>query len=95
MASRPRSLVWNHFTISVTDDSRAIFNHCNESALCGGRNPKTYGTTNLLKHLGFNHKSDYSTLQAEEAAQVKEPVECKVAWYSFHKASIVLCKLLH
>jgi len=37
-----------------------------------GRNPKTYGTTNLLKHFRCNHKSDYSALQAEEAAQVKE-----------------------
>ena len=46
--------------------------HCNESVSRGGRSPKTYGTINLLKHLRCNHKSDFSALQEEEAAQVKE-----------------------
>jgi len=72
MASRPRSLVWNPFTISIADDSKAICNHCNNLVLQGGKNPKTYGISNLLKHLCLNHESEYSTLQAEEAAQVKE-----------------------
>ena len=47
MASRPsgmRSAVWNHFTVSVVDESKAICNHCKSLLSRGGKNPKTYGT---------------------------------------------------
>ena len=73
MASKPepsgmRSVVWNHFTVSIADESKTICNHCKSLLSRGGKNPKTYGTTNLLKHLRLNHEAEYSTLQAEEEA---------------------------
>ena len=60
------------FYCSVADESKAICNHCKSLLSRGGKNPKTYGTTNLLKHLRLNHEAEYSALQAaEEATQAK------------------------
>ena len=32
----------------------------------GGRHPKMFGTTNLLKHLWLNHASDHGSLETTE-----------------------------
>ena len=64
-----RSLIWEHFTVSVNDDSKAICNYCNALISRGGKNPKIFGTTNLLKHLRLNHTSKYSSLEAAEKAR--------------------------
>ena len=73
MASCVRSPVWNHFTISVADESKAICNHCEAILSQGGKSPKTYGTSNLLKHLRTHHEAIFSDFQAadtNEASQV-------------------------
>jgi len=69
MASCLRSPVWNHFTISVADESKAICNNCKTTLSRGGKNPKTYGTSNLLKHLRTHHKAIFSELQTAEETQ--------------------------
>ena len=51
MASRIQSLMSNHFTFSVNDDSKAICNYCKVLISRGGKNLKTFGTINLLKCL--------------------------------------------
>ena len=64
-----RSLMWEHFTVSVNDDKKAVCKYCNVSVSRGGKNPKTFGTTNLSKHLGLNHASEYTHLEASKKAR--------------------------
>ena len=72
MAGRMRSLIWEHFTVSVNDDKKAVCKYCNVSVSRGGKNPKTFGTTNLFKHLCLNHASEYTRLEASEKAREVE-----------------------
>ena len=66
------SAVWNHFTVSIADENKAICNHCKSLMLQGGKNLKTYGMTNLLKYLRLKHEAEYSALQAaKEVTQTK------------------------
>ena len=64
-----RSLIWEHFTISVNDEKKAVCNYCKVSILRGGKNPKIFGTANLFKHLCLNHASEYTRLEASEKAR--------------------------
>ena len=64
-----RSLIWEHFTVSVNDDKKAVCKYCNISVTRGGKNPKTFGTTNLFKHSRSNHASEYTCLEASEKAR--------------------------
>ena len=64
-----QSLMSNHFTFSVNDDSKAICNYCKVLISRGGKNLKTFGTTNLLKCLRMNHMSKYSSLEAVEKSE--------------------------
>ena len=66
------SLIWEHFTVSVNDDKKAVCKYCNVSVSRGGKNPKTFGTTNLFKHLCLNHASEYTRLEASEKAREVE-----------------------
>jgi len=66
------SLIWNHFTVSVSDETKAVCNYRKMTISRGGKNPKTFGTTNLLKHLQLNHTSEYSNLEAAEQAREME-----------------------
>ena len=72
MASRMQSLISNHFTFSVNDDSKAICNYCKVLISRGGKNLKIFGTTNLLKCLRLNHMARYSSLEAAEKAREME-----------------------
>ncbi|XBH71024.1 hypothetical protein VPH35_098560 [Triticum aestivum] len=49
----PRSKVWNHF--KRTDGARAICNYCNKNYAA---DPKTHGTSRLLRHLKDDHGID-------------------------------------
>ena len=70
MVSCMRSVIWNHFTISVNDESKAICDYCKVSISRRGKNLKTFGTTNLLiKNLRLNHTLEYSSLEAAEKAR--------------------------
>ena len=42
-----RSLIWNHFTINVNDEAKAVCNYCKMTISRGGKNPKMFGTTNF------------------------------------------------
>ena len=72
MVSGMQSLISDHFTFSVNDDSKAICNYCKVLISRGGKNLKTFGTTNLLKCLRLNHTSKYSSLEATEKAREME-----------------------
>ena len=72
MVSGMQSLISDHFTFSVNDDSKAICNYCKVLISRGGKILKTFGTTNLLKCLRLNHSSKYSSLEAAEKAREME-----------------------
>ena len=46
-----RSGVWRYFSVSVTDESKAVCNECSEKVARGGSSAKSYTTTNLKRHL--------------------------------------------
>ena len=46
-----KSEVWNFFTISATDDSKAVCEDCGEKVARRGESPKTFTTSNLRKNL--------------------------------------------
>ena len=68
MASHFRSPVWDHFTISVSDDKRAVCNHCSVSFSRGGKDMKTFGTSNMIKHLRLSHPTKYDEVQQKATA---------------------------
>ena len=65
-ASRRKSFVWQHFTISATDDSKAVCNQCGDEISRGGKNRKSFNTTNLCKHLESLHPVLFTQLLKEE-----------------------------
>ena len=63
------SSIWDHLTVNISDNAKAICNYCKVEISRGGKNPKTLETTNLLKHLQLNHISQYSSLETAEQAR--------------------------
>ena len=51
---RPKSVVWEHFTVSEEDKSKAICTHCPKHNNKFAYN--NYGTKNLLTHLNSQHR---------------------------------------
>ena len=43
-----RSLIWEHFTVSVNDDSKAICNYCN-ALISRGKEPEDIWNNKLAK----------------------------------------------
>jgi len=60
-------------------DIYAICKTCAQSVSCGGKNAKTFNTSNLVQHLKSKHQDDYKefekhkALKAEQADQANEP----------------------
>ena len=75
----------------MADESKAICNHCKTTLSRGGKNPKTYRTSNLLKHLRAHHKTIFSELQAadetEEHGQVSGKEKSLGTWMASYKMS--------
>ena len=77
MASRFRSPVWDHFTISISDDTRVVCNHCNSSVSRGGKDTKTFGTSNLIKHLRLSHPTEHDAVQQKATASKDKEKLCE------------------
>ena len=61
----------------MADESKAICNHCKTTLSRGGKNPETYGTSNLLKHLRTHHKTIFSELQTADETEERGQVSGK------------------
>ena len=72
MASRYRSPVWDHFTISLSDDTKVVCNHCNSTFSRGGKEAKTFGTSNMFKHLRLQHPKEHDEVQAANKEKEKK-----------------------
>ena len=55
---RKKSPIWDHFVVGE-DSKFAICRVCEKSISRGGRNTKTYNTTNLVHHLRTKHNEQY------------------------------------
>lgn len=80
MVGVKKSPIWSFY--SVGEDSRyAICKTCAQSVSRGGKNAKTFNTSNLVQHLKSKHQDNYKefekhkALKAEQADQANEP--CK------------------
>ena len=73
--SKKRSCIWDFYQTS--EDSRfAVYNSCSKLVSRGGKNTKTYNTTNLVHHLKATHPdiyAEYSKKREDKAAPSKEP----------------------
>ena len=69
--SRYHSPVWDHFTVSVSDDTRVVCNHCNSTFSWGGKDTKTFGTSNMFKHLHISHPKEHDKVQAANKEKEK------------------------
>ena len=65
-----RSPIWDHFKI-CEDEKYASCNYCNRDISRGGRNLKTYNTTNIVNHLKSEHKLPYTRYCEKKAAETE------------------------
>lgn len=72
LASHMRSLIWNHFTVSVNDNTKAICNYSKVIISRGGKIQRHLELPNLLKHLRLNHILEYRSLEAIKQAKEVE-----------------------
>ena len=78
MARPKKSYIWDHFTVSGLDESKATCVHCQQSVSRGGKTCKAYNTSNLRKHLNWKHQEQYTALQqAEKDQKLVEELSCK------------------
>lgn len=68
------SLVWKYFDIDENDESKVVCKECKKLLSRGGKDGKSFNTTNLKKHLQSKHKEKNEELSREEA-QVREEEE--------------------
>lgn len=66
--SKKRSPIWKHFMVAK-DEKFATCQHCNKLVSRGGKDRRTYNTTNLVRHLETDHQQsaykEYSTDKQE------------------------------
>ena len=61
-----RSAVWDYFVINVVDESEASCSICPVDVPRGGKDVKSYNTSNMRRHLETKHPEEFSQLQAKE-----------------------------
>ena len=71
---RKRSEIWNYFTISVSDEKKAVCHECHEDVARGGDKTNSFNTSNLRKHLKCRHPDKLRELEEseKEASKKKE-----------------------
>ena len=65
--------MWKHFVVNTVDITKANFLHCQESLSRGGKTTKTFGTSNLRKHLARSHAAEHASLVEEESIAQGQP----------------------
>ena len=64
-----RSAVWNYFIVNLTDESKVSYSLCLQEAPRGGKDVKSFNTSNMQCHLEVRHPDEFSQLQAKEKDQ--------------------------
>lgn len=64
--------VWKHFIVEEANEARAICTICKKSFSRGGKQEKSFNTTNLRKHLKSSHADEYDCLTKEEELKKEE-----------------------
>ena len=62
--------VW-HYTINAIDEGKASCSICEAIVSRGGKDAKSYNTTNLRKHLEAKHTEEYRQIEAKEQEAAK------------------------
>ena len=65
-AGRKRSEIWNYFSISVSDEKKAVCHECQENVARGGDKTNSFNTSNLRKHLRNRHPEKLRELEENE-----------------------------
>ena len=68
------SQIWTYFTVCQDDPKHAACNACKAKISRGGSTPKTFGTTNLIRHLEKKHPGVFSTYK-DTAAKRRDAAE--------------------
>ena len=71
-----KSEVWNYFSISVSDNKKAVCHECNENVARGGDKTNSFNTSNLRKHLKNRHPDKLRELEESEKAASKKKSQC-------------------
>ena len=66
-----RSPIWNYFTVNE-DAHYAVCNVCQISISLGGKNTKTFNTTNIMQHLKSKHIDEFKKYQRAQARKIAE-----------------------
>lgn len=66
------SIVWDFFTVSEEDISRAICTKCSANIPRGGNKASSFNTSNLISHLKRQHRYDGVLKAYEDASAAKE-----------------------
>ena len=61
-----RSAVWDYFMINVADETKVSCSLCPADVPRGGKDVKSYNTSNMCRHLETKHPDEFSQLQAKE-----------------------------
>lgn len=64
--SKQSSLIWTYFKVNAIDNSKANCNICKASISRGGKDCKSYTTSNLVQHLRCKHIIEHGLFQSEK-----------------------------
>ena len=78
MASKKKSPIWDYFSIDDDQTHIAVCKECRHKVSRGGKNTKSYNTTNLIQHLKANHSEQFKIFQ-EKATAAKAAIEEAIA----------------
>ena len=71
------SLIWTYFTVCQYDPKHAVCNACKSKVSRGGSTPKTFGTTNLIRHLEKKHPGVFNKYKEDAAAKKRDAAESR------------------
>ena len=57
--NKPKSKIWNYFTIDKVDITMANCNICNDKLFRGGKDPRSFGAKVFIKHLEAKHRLEF------------------------------------
>ena len=74
---RKRSEIWNYFSISVSDEKKAVCHECQENVAREGDKTNSFNTSNLRKHLRNRHPDKLRELEESEKKVNKKKAAAK------------------
>ena len=67
MAGRiKRSAVWDYFVINVANESKVSCHLCSAEVPRGGKDVKSFNTSNMHRYLEVKHPEEFAGLQVKE-----------------------------